>query len=220
MLRHSDLGRQPRRSVHRGEPAPLGAIGNVAAKEDRRQERLGCVDRRLQLGRSLAVSAQLRAQRRVVRREVARIRVDVADFRWPRDLPLGIAGRDLVPLRTVARAHPFPCPGIAVAEGEELDAGHSGFITHRRAVAATIGRAKLSRLSDVPIASPALIYAVGVIIALMFDPADAPGPDLVYVNYLRTCAMLDIEPTPRDQALGLIQEWTEVLTGRPEPTMH
>lgn len=24
----------------------------------------------------------------------------------------------------------------------------------------------------------------------MFDPADAPDPDLVYANYLRTCAML------------------------------
>ena len=27
----------------------------------------------------------------------------------------------------------------------------------------------------------------------MFDPADAPDPDLVYANYLRTCAMLGIE---------------------------
>jgi hypothetical protein len=54
----------------------------------------------------------------------------------------------------------------------------------------------------------------------MFDLADAPDPDHVYRNYLRTCAMLGIEPTPRDQALGLIQEWTEVLTGRPEPITH
>ena len=54
----------------------------------------------------------------------------------------------------------------------------------------------------------------------MFHPADAPDPDLVYANYLKTCAMLGIEPTPREQALGLIQEWTEVLTGRPEPTTH
>ena len=39
-------------------------------------------------------------------------------------------------------------------------------------------------------------------------------------NYLKTCAMLGIEPTPRDQALGLIGEWTEALTGRREPTTH
>jgi len=55
---------------------------------------------------------------------------------------------------------------------------------------------------------------------VMFDPADAPDPDLVYANYVRTCAMLGIEPTPREQALGLIPEWTEALTGRPEPTAH
>ena len=54
----------------------------------------------------------------------------------------------------------------------------------------------------------------------MFNPGDAPDPDLVHENYLKTCAMLGIEPTPREQALGLIQEWTEVLTGRPEPTTH
>ena len=54
----------------------------------------------------------------------------------------------------------------------------------------------------------------------MFDPADAPDPDLVYANYLKTCAMLGIEPTPREQAFGLIEEWTEVLSGRPEPTTH
>ena len=54
----------------------------------------------------------------------------------------------------------------------------------------------------------------------MFGPNDAPEPDLVYANYLRTCAMPGVEPTPRERALGLIQEWTEVLTGRPEPTKH
>jgi hypothetical protein len=31
----------------------------------------------------------------------------------------------------------------------------------------------------------------------MFDPADAPDPDLVYANYLQTCAMLGVEPTWR-----------------------
>ena len=54
----------------------------------------------------------------------------------------------------------------------------------------------------------------------MFEAAGAPDSDLVYVNYLRTCAMLGIEPVPRERALGLIGEWTEVLSGRPEPTTH
>lgn len=54
----------------------------------------------------------------------------------------------------------------------------------------------------------------------MFDPADAPDADLVYAHYLKTCAMCGVEPVPRERALGLIQEWTEVLTGRPEPTEH
>ena len=54
----------------------------------------------------------------------------------------------------------------------------------------------------------------------MFDPANAPDPDLVYANYLKTCAMLGIEPTPREQALDLIEEWTEVLSGRSELTTH
>ena len=54
----------------------------------------------------------------------------------------------------------------------------------------------------------------------MFDPDDPPDPDVVYANYLRTCAMCGIEPTPREQALGLIQEWTEALSRRPEPTQH
>ena len=48
----------------------------------------------------------------------------------------------------------------------------------------------------------------------MFDPADAPDPDRVYANYLRSCEMLGIEPVRRERTLGLVQEWTEVLTGR------
>jgi len=47
----------------------------------------------------------------------------------------------------------------------------------------------------------------------MFDPADAPDPDDVYGNYLKTCAMLGIDPVPRARALGWIQEWTEALSG-------
>ena len=54
----------------------------------------------------------------------------------------------------------------------------------------------------------------------MFDPTDFPDPDLVYANYLKTWAMLGIEPTPRERALGLIPERTEVLTWRREPTTH
>jgi hypothetical protein len=40
----------------------------------------------------------------------------------------------------------------------------------------------------------------------------------VYANYLKTCEMAGIEPAPRERAMGLVQEWTEVLSGRPEPT--
>jgi hypothetical protein len=54
----------------------------------------------------------------------------------------------------------------------------------------------------------------------MFNAADAPDPEDVHANYLKTCAMLGIEAVPRERALGLIGEWTEVLTGRPEPTTH
>ena len=50
--------------------------------------------------------------------------------------------------------------------------------------------------------------------------SDAPDPERVYANYIKTCAMLGVEATPREQALALIQEWTEVLSGRPEPTTH
>jgi hypothetical protein len=53
---------------------------------------------------------------------------------------------------------------------------------------------------------------------MMFDRANAPDPDQVYSNYLKTCRMAGIEPVPRERALGLVQEWTERLSGRPEPT--
>jgi len=39
----------------------------------------------------------------------------------------------------------------------------------------------------------------------MFDSADPPDPDRVYLNYLETCRLLGIEPVPRERALGLIQ---------------
>ena len=50
-----------------------------------------------------------------------------------------------------------------------------------------------------------------------FDP---PAPERVYANYLKTCAMLNVVPEPRERAQGLIAEWSEVLSGRPEPTQQ
>jgi hypothetical protein len=50
-----------------------------------------------------------------------------------------------------------------------------------------------------------------------FDPAD---PDAVYVRYLETCRRAGVEPVSRERAAGLIQEWNEVRSGRPEPTTH
>jgi hypothetical protein len=51
--------------------------------------------------------------------------------------------------------------------------------------------------------------------AAALEPLDL---DRLCENYLRSCAMSGIEPVPRERAGGLIQEWTEVLSGRPEPT--
>ncbi len=50
-----------------------------------------------------------------------------------------------------------------------------------------------------------------------FDPPDA---DTVYVNYSETCRQSGDTPVSRERTLGLIQEWGEVLSGRPEPTTH
>ena len=58
-----------------------------------------------------------------MRRERSRIRIDVADFGRPNDLPFREARGDLVPLRDVARAYPFPGAPVAVAEGKKLEAG-------------------------------------------------------------------------------------------------
>ena len=41
-----------------------------------------------------------------------------------------------------------------------------------------------------------------------------------YRSYRRTCRRLHLKPVPRERAFGLIGEWTEVLSGRPEPTQH
>jgi hypothetical protein len=47
-----------------------------------------------------------------------------------------------------------------------------------------------------------------------------PDPDLTYRNYLETCRQSGVEPVSRDRALGLIQEWGDVLSGCAEPTAH
>ena len=49
---------------------------------------------------------------------------------------------------------------------------------------------------------------------------DPPDADRVYRNYLETCRRLGVEPVPREGAFGLMQEWGEVLSGRPEPAQH
>ena len=38
-----------------------------------------------------------------------------------------------------------------------------------------------------------------------------PDADDVYANYLRTCAMLAVTPTPRERAIELIAEWTATM---------
>jgi hypothetical protein len=51
-------------------------------------------------------------------------------------------------------------------------------------------------------------------IDIVFDP---PDPDLTYRHYLETCRQSGVKPVSRERAFGLIQEWGEVLPGRPEP---
>ena len=51
----------------------------------------------------------------------------------------------------------------------------------------------------------------------MFNPANAPDPDRVYRDYLRSCSISGIEPVPRECALGLLQEWTAVLSSASRP---
>jgi len=54
----------------------------------------------------------------------------------------------------------------------------------------------------------------------MFGPDDAPDPEQFYRKYLETWRRAGIEPVARERAVAFVQEWTEVLTGRPEPTQH
>jgi hypothetical protein len=51
-------------------------------------------------------------------------------------------------------------------------------------------------------------------------PIEPLDLDRLYRNYLETCRMSGVEPVSRERALGLIAEWTEVLSGRPEPITH
>ena len=69
-----------------------------------------------------------------------------------------------------------------------------------------------------PIASPALIYTARPMIAPCSTPPTLPTRNSCTPTYLKTWAMLGIEPTPRERALALIPERTEVLTRRREPT--
>jgi len=52
----------------------------------------------------------------------------------------------------------------------------------------------------------------------MLDPAAAPDPERVYLEYVESCQRLGIQPMARERALVLIKEWGEALSGRPEST--
>jgi len=54
-------------------------------------------------------------------------------------------------------------------------------------------------------------------IEIKVEPVDA---DSVYEKYLETCRRAGIAPMSRERAAGLVQEWNEVPSGRPEPTQH
>ena len=54
---------------------------------------------------------------------------------------------------------------------------------------------------------------------MLDDPLDL-DLERLYARYLVTCRMSGVEPVPRERAVGLIEEWTEVRTGCPEPTTH
>ena len=44
--------------------------------------------------------------------------------------------------------------------------------------------------------------------------------DGFYERYLKTCAMWGITPSSRERVDGLVQEWSEVLAGRREPSSN
>ena len=51
-------------------------------------------------------------------------------------------------------------------------------------------------------------------------PVEPLDLDRLHAKYLRTSAMSGVTPVSRYRADRLIQEWTEVLSGRPELTTH
>ena len=57
-------------------------------------------------------------------REVARVRINVADLWRADDLPLGVTRVDLVSFSDVPRLEPLAGHPVAVAEGKELEARH------------------------------------------------------------------------------------------------
>jgi hypothetical protein len=52
------------------------------------------------------------------------------------------------------------------------------------------------------------------------SPNLTPEMARLYRNYLVTCRRLGVELVTRERAVGLMQEWNEVLSGRREPTQH
>jgi len=54
----------------------------------------------------------------------------------------------------------------------------------------------------------------------MLDPAAAPDPERVYLEYVESCQRLGIEALPRERALVLIKEWGDALSKTAEPTTH
>ena len=52
-------------------------------------------------------------------------------------------------------------------------------------------------------------------------PFDPPDPDIVWEHYLETCRRAGVTPVSREQALGLMQEWTATIAAAlVPPTTH
>jgi hypothetical protein len=78
--RRGHVAVQPRRPVHRREPAAPGAVGDVTTQEYPQEKYFERIDRRLKFGRSLTKSPHLGVHHRVeMRGEIARIRVHIMD---------------------------------------------------------------------------------------------------------------------------------------------
>jgi len=53
---------------------------------------------------------------------------------------------------------------------------------------------------------------------IMFDLDAASDGENVYRHYVQACRRMGVEPASRERVFGLIEKWTEVLSGRSEPT--